>query len=295
MIACLGDLFVDVTIRRARSDHSLTAEEHVDIVPGGSAANVAAWLAHTGASAGFIGSAGNDFAGDMLLAELARRGVQCAVSRSADLETGVCLYEVSASGSLRATAQRGANDLFELDDAQRQLLATTSWLHLTAYAFFSEVSRARVVEAVRLAREHGATISIDLGAPHLVRHIGAAEYKRLLAATQAGVVFANEEEASLMADSTGDPLRALSGLAPIAVLKRGVSGCRVRDGVLQFDVASVPTEEVDATGAGDAFAAGVIAALDSGVGTRLAMQAGARLGAQCVSLVGGRPPLARRG
>jgi sugar/nucleoside kinase (ribokinase family) len=202
---------------------------------------------------------------------------------------------VSASGSLQATAQRGANDLFELDDAQCQLLAMMTWLHLTAYSFFSEASRVRVLEAVRLAREHGATISIDLGAPHLVLHIGAAEYLRLLAGAQADVVFANEEEASLMADSTGDPLRALSGLAPIAVLKRGVSGCRVQDGVLQFDVASIPTEEIDATGAGDAFAAGVIAALDSGADTHQAIQAGARLGAKCVSLVGGRPPLARRG
>jgi sugar/nucleoside kinase (ribokinase family) len=159
MIGCLGDLFVDVTIRREGSDKSTTTVEQIDVSPGGSAANVAAWLAHTGVSAGFIGSAGNDFAGDMLLADLTRRGVHCAVSRSADLETGVCLYEVNASGGVKATAQRGANDLFELDDPQRQLLAIMTWLHLTTYSFFSEASRVRVLEAVCVPSRRQAAVS----------------------------------------------------------------------------------------------------------------------------------------
>jgi sugar/nucleoside kinase (ribokinase family) len=99
----------------------------------------------------------------------------------------------------------------------------------------------------------------------------------------------------LMREQDVDPLAALTALAETAVLKRGAAGCLARHGGREFAVPAVAAREVDATGAGDAFAAGVIAALARGRDLSAALQAGVAEGAQCVGLLGGRPPLRERG
>ncbi|MDB5059598.1 MAG: carbohydrate kinase family protein [Chloroflexi bacterium] len=293
MIVCLGDLILDVLVRRAGNRESDNNSDQLAVAPGGAAANTAAWLAYAGAEAGFLGSAGDDFAGDMLIHDLEQHCVVCVVSRSETHPSGILLLETGSEGQVRATAQRGANDAYMLDDVQRQLISTASWLHVTAYAFYAESARPHVLDAIQLARRAGATISLDLGAPHLVHHIGKATYLELLRVAMPRLLFANEGEATLLAGDGQQPLEALARLAPIAVLKRGAAGCTVQFEVSRFDVAAPQIQEIDATGAGDAFAAGTIAALDAGKSLREAIQAGSVLGAKCAATVGGRPPLAR--
>ncbi len=293
MIVCLGDLILDVLVRRVGLPSVHSAVENIAVTAGGAAANTAAWLAREGESVGFVGVAGTDFAGDMLVEELTRRGIVCAVTRSHDRPSGVLLLESGSDGRARATARRGANDDFRLDAEQAALLSKASWLHIAAYAFFSESARPHVLEAARLARAAGAKISLDLGAPHLVSHIGVGEYLELVRATRANVLLANEIEASLLAEQGHDALDTMAKLAPIAVLKRGASGCSVRSHERRFDVEAVAIDEIDATGAGDAFAAGLIHALRANVDLHGAVYAGCVLGAHCASIVGGRPPFAR--
>jgi ribokinase len=292
MIVCLGDLILDVLIRRAGLPAGNSAVEQIAVTAGGAAANTAAWLAAEGERVGFLGATGSDFAGDMLIEDLTRRGISCAVTRSIDRPSGVLLLDSGSDGRTHATARRGANDQFVLGDAQRALVSRASWLHIAAYAFFSESARPHVLEAARLARAAGSRVSLDLGAPHLVSHIGAVRYLDLIRATQASVLLANELEASLLGEPGEDALDSMARLAPIAVLKRGGAGCSVRSLEGRFDVEAVAIDEVDATGAGDAFAAGLIHAMRSSTDLRGAAYAGCVLGARCASMIGGRPPLA---
>ena len=293
MIACLGDLILDVLVRRIGVEGHESAVEQAAVVPGGAAANTAAWLAELGADVGFMGAAGNDFSGDMLVQDLELRGVQCLVKRSESHPTGILLLETASNRPTRVAALRGANDDYELDDTQRAFVTTVSWLHVTAYALFSETARPQVLEAIQLARSAGASISLDLGAPHLVSHIGAEAYLQLLRSTKPRLLLANEIEADLLARPIQNPLRALADLAEIAVLKRGSAGCTVQAGSKRFDVAAPVVDEVDSVGAGDAFAAGSIAALNAGVALVEAMHEGCVVGARCAGMIGGRPPRRR--
>jgi ribokinase len=286
VIVCLGDVFLDVHVRQA----SGTAfPEPLAAVPGGAAANTASWLASGGTLSGLIGSVGKDVVGDALVADLQQRGVHTAVSCIVGMSSGICVVARDASGHFGVRASRGANDVLLLDDPQRRLLLQCSWLHVSAYAFFAEASRAVVLEAIALAREHGAPVSLDLGAPHLVHQVGEAQYVRLLQAARPRVLFANDVEAAMLAGA-GDPVDAVSALAEIAIVKRGGSGCIVHDGRTRVAVDAFPAEEIDPTGAGDAFAAGTIAALAAGRAILESVRAGAALGARCVAVVGGRPP-----
>jgi sugar/nucleoside kinase (ribokinase family) len=293
VIACLGDLILDVLVRRVGVEGHESAVEQVAVVPGGAAANTAAWLAELGADVGFLGAAGNDFSGDMLVQDLELRGVRCLVTRSESRPTGILLLETASNRPPRVAARRGANDDYELDETQRTFIATVSWLHVTAYAFFSETARPYVLEAIQLARSAGASVSLDLGAPHLVSHVGAETYLDLVRSTKPRLLLANEIEADLLAGPIQSSLQALADLAEIAVLKRGSAGCAVQSGSKRFDVAAPVVEEVDSVGAGDAFAAGAIAALNTGVALVEAMHAGCVMGARCAGMIGGRPPRPR--
>src|SRR5271166_723931 len=110
MIVCLGELLLDVVVRRGSELERDYLVEGVDVQPGGSAANVAAWLANQGIAAGFVGAVGQDFAGEMLIQDLRDRGVTHAVARVAGQPSGVLLLERYANGVVRPHARRGAND-----------------------------------------------------------------------------------------------------------------------------------------------------------------------------------------
>jgi ribokinase len=291
MIVCLGDLLLDLLFRRGGAAQPAAG---IDVQPGGAAANVAAWLAQQGVATGFVGAVGQDFAGAMLVADLRQRGITCAVARLANRATGVLLMEQDAGGAVQPHARRGANDalLAPSTPAQDALLAAADWLHVTAYAFYAEASRRPVLEAMAAAKRRGSRVSLDLGAPHLVRHIGEDTYLALIHAAAPDVLLANAAEASLLATPASDALQFLGALAPLAIVKRGRAGCSVLAGGARSDWPAVAVPEVEPLGAGDAFAAGLIGGLRSGADLRLAIEAGLRLGAQCVGLPGGRPPRA---
>src|SRR5271155_3553088 len=75
-IICLGDVMVDV-VAALPGPLALGSDVHAPIryVPGGSAANTAAWLAIDGAEVTLIGRVGDDAAGTRAHVELANAGI----------------------------------------------------------------------------------------------------------------------------------------------------------------------------------------------------------------------------
>ncbi|MGH2409051.1 MAG: carbohydrate kinase family protein, partial [Chloroflexota bacterium] len=251
----------------------------------------AAWLARLGAPVGLLAAAGADLPGDMLVEQLRRRGIRDGVARVADLPTGVMIMEILPERPGPPTVNRGANEGLSLDPPRLALLGEARWLHCTAYAFHGEPSRGTVGEAGRIARAAGAMISLDLGAAHLVTHVGLDRYTALIHELAPDLLFANEEEADLLAQPGDTPLGALAAFAPTVIVKRGRAGCAVRTGAEESTFLAVPTEIVDPLGAGDAFAAGVVYGLWRREPMAEAVARGLALGAPCGGLLGGQPPL----
>lgn len=295
MIVSLGDFMLDVLVKRRSGSGIEGVVERLSLQPGGSAANVAAWIAYIGVPSGFAGAAGRDLAGDLMVEDLRRRGVQCAVARLADAQTGILLLEAMPDGSNRPAARRGANNLWVPNDKQQQMLSCATWLHLSTYAFYPAVSREPLLAAIAGAHARGVPVSIDLGAPHVMQHIGPDAYRDVLRRATPTVLLANELEAAALAGEGGEPLSALAVYAPLVVLKRGAWGCTVQQDGTRVDEPAAPVAVVDPVGAGDAFVAGFIAALWRGENMRAAAGAGVALGTQCVQMLGGRPPLEWRG
>src|SRR5205814_5967619 len=134
----------------------------------------------------------------------------------------------------------------ELDDAW----VACDALHLSGYALLREPIAATALLAARLARKQGARVSVDVAAWTEIRNYGPVRFREMLDELAPDVLFATEAEWELL----GGAYLA----APVGVLRRGARGCTVVTEDATLDFAGVEAQVVDATGAGDALAAGFL-------------------------------------
>lgn len=292
-VLVVGDLVTDVLVAHAGplavgSD----TDARISVGGGGQAANTAAWLAHAGARVMLIASVGNDHAGRERIAELVAAGVSCAVRAHPGTVTGSVVVLSSADERTMIT-DRGAAQLLDPADvtaAVRHAQGATH-LHLSGYPLLHAESRPGGLAALAAARERGLTTSVDAASAEPLRQLGARAFLDLLSGTD--LLLCNADEAAVLA-GTGTPEQQAAALTTVArnvVVKRGAGGAVwvSRGGVVR-SVAGVRVPPLDPTGAGDAFAAGLLTAWCSGADPAAALAAGAALGAAAVQTNGARPP-----
>ena len=270
MICTLGDLLLDVIVRiDAPIAEDTDTYGRTRVAPGGQAANVAAWVAALGGRTRFIGKRATDPAGRILVDELAGRGVEIAGPEAAD-GTGTVVSLAAVDGRRTMLTDRGVATELRPEELEDSWLACAH-LHLPAYS----LTRSPIAEAARAAargaRTGGAALSIDLSATSAIEQLGVDRFRAVLAELRPDVVFGNEAEVALVG--------AIE--APVVVVKRGARGCLIRRERATENLPAVPADVLDATGAGDAFAAGFLLG-----GPGVALEAAAR----CVSSMGAFPP-----
>jgi ribokinase len=259
----------------------------IALTAGGSAANTAAWLAHAGTPVTLVGVVGADAAGADRVAELTAAGVDCAVRRAEGAATGTVVV-LSESGERTMLCDRGANALLSTVDIDAALDGADGvvHLHLSGYALFDEASRAAGRYALSAARERGLSTSVDAASAGPLRRVGAAAFLEWVHGVD--LLLANADEAVALA-GTAEPAR-LTGSARHVVVKRGAEGAGwASAGTRTRWIAAQPATALDVTGAGDAFAAGLLSAWLAGAEPADALRGGARLGARAVSRMGARP------
>ena len=180
----------------------------------------------------------------------------------------------------------GANDALSDADVSDELLASAGHLHVAGYALLRSGSRPAARAAISRALERGMSVSVDpssaaLLSPEFLDH-----------AEGAGLLLPNAEEARMLSGEH-DPEQAARALAARfgeVVVTLGAGGALWTDGRESVHCDALPVESVvDSTGAGDAFAAGLLAARMDGAAPDEALAAGARLAARAVAQPGGRP------
>ncbi|WP_428966929.1 carbohydrate kinase family protein [Micromonospora fluostatini] len=260
-------------------------------LPGGQGANTAAWLAWLGRRVTLVGAVGDDDAGRDRLRELTAAGVDCAVRRCPGVPTGVVLV-LSQARDRTMVSQRGANLCLDGDDVVDVLTTTTDagHLHLSGYPLLDAPSRAGGLRALDEARRRGLTTSVDAASAHPLRGAGPERFLTWVAGVD--VLLANADEAAVLTGTAdpGEAVRHLTRIARHAVVKLGRDGalwCEVGGRLHHADAPTVPV--VDSTGAGDAFAAGLLAAWVDGAPPLAAVRHGCALGSRAVTTVGGRP------
>ena len=278
MIASIGDLVLDISILPEdglRPDDDSRAT--ITLGGGGQAANFCAWTAALDEPVRLVTRVGDDDRGRRLVADLEAQSVEvCAVWASEP--TGAIAVLVGRDGRRTMATQRGASVGLSPDDLQRSWFSDVSLIHVPAYSLFEETIASATRAAVRLVREGGGMVAVDLSSAAGLQAFGPPRMAYLLARLKPELLFATEAEAKTLAVP-------LESLAQLPLLKLGEAGCTV----FGRTVAAPPTRAVDPTGAGDAFAAAFcVAWLRGGTPLESAEQA-VQAAAQAVTMVGARP------
>jgi sugar/nucleoside kinase (ribokinase family) len=282
-VLVVGDLMVDVVV--AHKDPIAVGSDtpaRVRLAGGGSAANTACWLASLGDAAQLMAARGDDAFGAMAAAELDAAGVAFMGPVLDDESTGTCVVLVAADGERSMLPDRGANDRLPVASIIGGLDPMPGWVHLSGYAILHEGSRNAGRAALSAGIAGDAVVSIDAASTAPIKAVGAEAFLQWI--DGASLVFANDAEI----DALGG-VRAVLDHVGAVVVKHGAAGATWTDGVQTLTAEGFPVEVVDTTGAGDAFAAGWIAAIRRDADPQAALADAVHAGATAVTHPGARP------
>lgn len=295
-IIAIGDLVWDVLVKP--NGILLPGGDttgRIALAPGGSAANVAAWIARAGMPAGFVGKVGADVFGDLVVDDLEREQVTAYVSRTAEHDTGVILVLIDRAGQRSMVTNQAADFQLLPADLPITALEASRHVHITAWSLFTDPPRAAAIRAAQLAKAAGATVSFDPASYQMIRELGHDKFARITAALPIDILFPNRDEGEALTGER-DPAAMAQELherhgGAVVVLKLDKDGCFVqaRDHAQHYPTGDGPV--IDATGAGDAFDGAFLARYLRDGDLAAAARFANEIGSWVVSHYGARPPI----
>jgi sugar/nucleoside kinase (ribokinase family) len=266
------------------------AFDDVTVSPGGCGSNTAIGLAALGVPTGILACTGDDDAAELLFRYWERLGIDLRfVKRSPRLSTGTSVGLVDDQFQPRFIHTSGANQVLTAEIIDPQTLAECGirFFHIAGFFVLPNLFE-RVAEKIVRLREFGIRTSLDV-----VFNVSMDDpvLRAALWATLPHLDYfiANGHEASRLTGEKdhGKAAAVLLGRgARNVIIKLGALGCYARNNAFSGTVPAPKVNVVDTTGAGDAFAAGFIAALARGADFQAACDMGNRAGAKVCTRIG---------
>jgi fructokinase len=282
-------------IDAARADALYAAMPPGQESSGGSAANTCAVAAALGARVAYLGKVADDDLGRVFARDIAAAGVHFpSVPLQGGAPTARCLILVTPEGQRTMNTFLGACVAFGEHDVDATLIADGAVLYLEGYLFDPPAAQAAFRAAARAARVAGRQVALSLSDAFCVnRHRDA--FRGLLA--DVDILFANEAEICALYEANDflDAAASVRADVALAALTRSEAGSLILRGDERVDVPAEPTQVVDTTGAGDAYAAGFLAAYTAGRDLAACGRLGSLAAAEVISHYGARPLADLRG
>jgi len=251
---------------------------------GGSAANTISGLARLGVGTGYIGKIGHDPYGEFFAGEMRRHGTDARMFYGAS-QTGRALGLITPDSERTFATFLGAAVELEPTDLSPELFRGYDYFHIEGYMVQNHpLTRT----ALRLAKEAGLEVSLDLASHNVVRENLA--FLQEMVGSYVDIVFANEDE-SMAFSGKKSPHEALVTISPpcrIAVVKLGKNGSLVKQLDERHEIGCIPANAIDTTGAGDLYAAGFLYGLIRGCSLPVCGRIGSLLSGKVVEVVGAK-------
>jgi sugar/nucleoside kinase (ribokinase family) len=217
----------------------------------------------------FIGVAGNDDFGTCVVNKLKKDGVDVSHIRIVDHKTtAVTFVAYFRDGSRRFLyhVTDSAAGLLAPEDIQPEIFTDIKWLHVTGFALSGSRSAEKAIHRALDLITDGVRVSFD---PNIRPEILSVDEIRKLcgrAIDRAELILPSADEAVMLTGARTDDegCKVWQNMGKVVVQKRGVKGCRIYSGEGVMDVPTFPIEEIDPTGAGDAFCAAFLTGLIEG-------------------------------
>ena len=278
MILSIGDLLLDIAIipdGPLRPDDDRAAK--IAMGGGGQAANFCAWAAALGEHVRLVTRVGDDELGKRLVSDLEAAGVEVCPVWAAE-PTGSIAVLVAPDGQRSMATDRGASVGLRPDDLLPAWFADVRLIHVPAYSLFVDPLGNATRAAIGLVRDAGGMLSVDLSSVAGLKAYGATKMAYSLARLQPELLFGTAAEAATIGVG-------LENLAQVPVIKLGAAGCTVFGRL----VPAPEVQQVDGTGADDAFAAAFCAAWLHGATPIEAAERAVTVASEAVTRNGARP------
>lgn len=285
---CLGILVADVIARPL--DHqpaggSLAVLDEIALHGGGCALNTASVLARLGVESAVVGKVGSDPFGDFLLGLLDDRGVhRDGVVRDEGVPTSATVVLVDSAGERTFLHVPGANGALSVEELDPSVLYAGRVLHIAGALVMESLDGAPFAHVAEEAQRRGILTSLDpVWDP-------TGRWSRLepclphldmvtLSLVEGRELTGEEDPPGVAAWLHGRGVRDV-------FVTMGAEGCYASGEGFRGRVEAPTVRVVDGTGAGDAFAAGVIYGKLSRLTLEHAVRVGCAAGALATTAVG---------
>jgi sugar/nucleoside kinase (ribokinase family) len=268
--------------------HDSISYEQSVVSPGGCGSNTAIGLCALGMNTALVACLGDDDAAFLVERYWERVGLDRRfIHHEIGYQTGTSVGLVDAQRQPRFIHATGANACLNVENLpiDEIISAGARAIHIAGYFVLPGLLDARLADALGKARQAGLSISLDVvNSPRM-------EDPSMLwqCLPQIDVFLSNAVEARRITGET-DTIQAAKSLrrrgAHAVVVKLGAGGCWLEgEGYSQL-VAGKPAKVIDTTGAGDAFCAGLVAAMLRGEEMPKACEAANTAGRRMVSTLG---------
>lgn len=225
---------------------------NINFSTGGGATNAAVTFARQGLRSSFMGTVGHDPAGQAVLTDLDKEGVDTShVSFSEKFNTGYSVLLLAPNGERTILTYRGASthydaSNFDLKDSD------ADWIYVSSMAGSMDV----LDKIFHQARRLNIKICFNPGKGELDQ---PDQLRGLL--QDVDILLVNKEEAQqiVSGDNLSDMVRKLQRIVPTVIISDGSNGVVASDGKTIVEAGIyAEVNVVDRTGAGDAFGSGFL-------------------------------------
>ena len=260
--------------------------------PGGAVANTIAGVGALGLDTAFIGRVHDDGLGQFYAKAMTDNGIDFVNDPVAggDRPTSRSMIFVTPDGERSMNTYLGISTGLSSDDVPADVAGNAKIMFLEGYLFDEDAGKTAFREAARAAKAGGGMAGITISDPFCVeRH--RADFLQMIE-HELDFVIGNEAELKSLfeTDDLEEAMTRTAAICPIMVCTRGGDGVTLIRGGERVDLAAPERiTPVDATGAGDQFAAGFIYGLATGQSLETCGRMGNLCGAEVISHIGPRP------
>src|SRR6185436_6266117 len=261
-------------------------------ISGGSAANTIVGVSGFDGRAAFVGKVKDDELGRAFAHDIRAAGVTFDTPPAADgPSTARCYVLVTPDGERTMNTYLGAAQDLHPNDVDPDVVTGAAITYLEGYLWDPPHAKEAFRKAASIAHGAGRKVALTLSDAFCVGRY-RDEFLNLMRTGAVDLIFANESELKSLYE-TADFDTAVAALrkdVKLGVVTRSEKGCVVVSGDKNEAVEAAPIDRlVDATGAGDLFAAGFLVGLARHKDHRTAARLGALAAAEVIQHLGARP------
>jgi len=233
-------------------------DSHLKTAAGGSAANTVYGISQLGGTTGLCGKVASDRFGDLYIRQMQDSGVLFNEKQVDSGMTGTCIVLISPDAQRTMLTCLGVSSEIAYVDIDEALLKQSRYVYLEGYLFDSDLATQTLMQVVDTARKNKVKLALTASDAFCIeRH---KDIFSKLIRENTDLLFANATEAKALTDtdSTEEAVKALGSLCRNIAVTNGEHGSILSFNGQTAKIAPTPVTALDTTGAGDAYAAGLL-------------------------------------